>query len=290
MYYNFTHPFWQFDLQAVLKYVNIIVAQKNQMKTIMKQSFVIILLSTMLFTCETIEVVTFKDKQQKHPRVRTAKSEKDSILRKRFADLELIYPPEKLFFRVFKQEKVLEVWTSSASPPNYIKVHEYPICRTSGKLGPKRQEGDLQIPEGFYHIDRFNPKSNFYLSLGINYPNRSDQILGKKGNLGGDIFLHGGCVTIGCIPITDAYIKELYWLSVQAKSNGQAKIPVHIFPTRLDNDTMEQLKKTSEYHAALIKFWENLQIGFQWFETHRNLPDISVKLDGTYHFSAPSSQ
>jgi len=48
----------------------------------------------------------------------------------------------------------------------------------SGKLGPKRQQGDMQIPEGFYHISGFNPASNFYLSLRINYPNPSGA-LGK---------------------------------------------------------------------------------------------------------------
>ena len=187
-------------------------------------------------------------------------------------DKGLIYPPQILFIRVFKQEKVLEVWTLSRSDGIFKKIFDYPICRTSGILGPKRREGDLQIPEGFYYIERFNPKSNFYLSLGINYPNHSDQIFGKKGNLGGDIFLHGGCATIGCIPITDEYIKEVYLLAVQTKSNGQEKIPVHIFPAKLDRPMMTQLRKTYNADATLVRFWENLQIGYQWFEKHRNLP------------------
>ena len=109
--------------------------------------------------------------------------------------------------------------------------------------------------------------------------------MGKKGNLGGDIFLHGGCATIGCIPITDEYIKEVYLLAVQAKSNGQGKIPVHIFPSKLDRPMMTQLRKTYNADTTLIRFWENLQIGYQWFEKHRNLPKISVNSDGTYQFS-----
>jgi len=244
----------------------------------------------MLLSCQSTEEETFIDKHQRHPRVRTAISEKDSILRKRFEDKGLIYPPQNLFIRVFKQEKVLEVWTFSGSAGIFKKVFDYPICLTSGGLGPKRREGDLQIPEGFYYIDRFNPKSNFYLSLGINYPNASDQILGKKGDLGGDIFLHGGCVTIGCIPITDAYIKEVYLLAVQAKSNGQGKIPVHIFPSKLDKPAMTQLRGTYNADATLVRFWENLQIGYQWFEKHRNLSKISVNSDGTYQFSAVTAQ
>ena len=256
----------------------------------MKQHIVILLISAMVFSSQSKDPsTTFKDKQQRYPRVRTAMLEKDSSLRKLFADRGLVYPPHNLFIRVFKQEKVLEVWTFAASDSNFKKVRDYAICRTSGNLGPKRREGDLQIPEGFYHIDRFNPKSSFYLSLGINYPNRSDQILGKKGDLGGDIFLHGGCVTVGCIPITDDYIKEVYWLAAQATSNGQAKIPVHIFPTKLDIDKIKQLKKKYATQETLIKFWENLQTGYQWFEKHRNLPKISVNSDGIYQFSTSSS-
>ena len=257
----------------------------------MKQHIIILLISAMVFSSQSKDLSTaFKDKQQRYPRVRTAMLEKDSSLRKLFTDRNLVYPPQKLFIRVFKQEKVLEVWTFSASDSKFKKVRDYTICRTSGNLGPKRREGDLQIPEGFYHIDRFNPKSSFYLSLGINYPNRSDQILGKKGNLGGDIFLHGGCATIGCIPITDDYIKEVYWLAVQAKSNGQSKIPVHIFPAKLDNRTMAQLKKSFSDNDILIKFWENLQIGYEWFEKTRSLPAISVNQHGVYQFSSISKK
>jgi murein L,D-transpeptidase YafK len=74
-------------------------------------------------------------------------------------------------------------------------------------LGPKRRKGDGQVPEGLYVIDTFNPNSIFYLSLGINCPNASDRVLGK-GELGGDIFIHGNRVTIGCIPIRDYPIKR----------------------------------------------------------------------------------
>jgi murein L,D-transpeptidase YafK len=44
---------------------------------------------------------------------------------------------------------------------------------------------------------------------------------GHEKNPGGDIFLHGNCVTIGCLPITDEGIKEVYWLAVLARTTGQ---------------------------------------------------------------------
>ncbi len=241
-------------------------------------------LAMMTFSCQSTGTQNFTDKQRSNPRVRTAIKEKDALLRQLFADQGLAYPPQKIFIRIFKQEKILELWAFSASEGVFKLVKYYAVCQTSGNLGPKRREGDFQIPEGFYYINRFNPKSNFYLSLGINYPNRSDQILGKKDAPGSDIFIHGGCVTVGCIPITDEYIKEIYWVTVQAKSNGHAKIPVHIFPTKLDNHAMARLKSTFPNDDTLINFWKNLQIGYNWFEKSRRLPTISVNPQGIYQF------
>ena len=250
----------------------------------MKTLLVTSLTFALICSCQSADMKTFKAKQQKYPRVLTAIQEKDALLRQLFADRGILYPPEKIFIRIFKQEKILELWAFSTSEEIFKLVRPYTICRTSGNLGPKRREGDLQIPEGFYYIDRFNPKSNFYLSLGINYPNRSDRILGNKGKLGGDIFIHGGCATVGCVPITDAHIKEVYWVAAQAKSNGQSKIPVHIFPTKLDTRAIAYLKSAFSNDEIQINFWKNLQIGYNWFERHRKLPTISVNPQGMYQF------
>ena len=71
----------------------------------------------------------------------------------------------------------------------------------SGTMGPKRLQGDYQVPEGFYYINEFNPNSNYHLHLGLNYPNASDKILSDSLRPGGDIYIHGSCVSIGCIPL-----------------------------------------------------------------------------------------
>jgi murein L,D-transpeptidase YafK len=196
---------------------------------------------------------------------------------------------------VFKIDRLLELWAKNKSEGKFQLLKSYQICSTSGKAGPKREQGDLQIPpkreqgdlqipEGFYYIDRFNPVSNFYLSLGINYPNDSDRVLGVKGKLGGDIFIHGNCVTIGCIPITDDKIKELYLVCVIGKSNGQNKIPVHIFPTILNEAGYEKLKNGNT-DSKLLNFWMNLKTGYKYFETKRELPVISVnQTTGSYIF------
>ena len=136
---------------------------------------------------------SFKEKQMRYPRVRTAYNEKFEALRSEIDTLGIA--DFDLFIRAFKEDKLLEVWIKDKNAEQFQLFRTYDICSSSGKLGPKRRRGDLQIPEGFYHINIFNPSSSFYLSLGINYPNSSDRILSEYTNLGGEIFIHGSCVT-----------------------------------------------------------------------------------------------
>src|SRR5207244_4495553 len=143
----------------------------------------------------------------------------------------------------------------------------------------KRMEGDRQVPEGFYFIEEFNPNSDYCLSLLLNYPNYADQKMGK-GKSGGDIYIHGGCVTVGCMPMTDEGIKELYIICLNAKINGQDYIPVHIFPTRLTKNGMAYLNREFPKDAARQQFWSNLKTGYDYFEkTHKLLP-IMYSPDG----------
>lgn len=181
----------------------------------------------------------------------------------------------ELFLRGFKQEQILEVWAKKKSSLVFKKIQCYDFCTTSGILGPKRQEGDRQIPEGCYWIDRFNPNSNFHLSLGLNYPNDSDRILGNQERLGSDIFIHGGCASIRCIPITNPKIEELYTLTTTAKQLGQSKIQIHLFPSK----NMSFLLKNATQQMA---FWNNLLPIFNYFEHHHQLPNVWIKPNGTY--------
>ena len=145
-------------------------------------------------------------------------------------------------------------------------------------------QGDEQVPEGFYYIDRFNPMSKFYLSLGLNYPNRSDKRKGKAGSLGGDIFIHGSCVTIGCLPMTDTHIKEIYLLAVHAKNNGQSKIPVYIFPFKMTDQNMATYKARYKDNKELTLFWENLKPGYDKFTKYHRELDIEVAENGDYTY------
>jgi murein L,D-transpeptidase YafK len=230
------------------------------------------------------QVSSFRELQLQFSRVRTAAKEKDDTLRRMFEEKKLAYPPRAILFRAFKKEAQLELWASEAPGATFTLIHTYAICATSGVLGPKRKFGDVQVPEGFYELDWFNPQSNFYLSLHISYPNSADRILGSRANPGGDIFLHGNCVTIGCIPITDDGIKEVYWLAVQVHGAGQRHIPIEIFPARLTEEGFGSLKRSHPNQPELLAFWGNLREGFDLFEkAHRSLK-VTVASDGRYKF------
>lgn len=100
-------------------------------------------------------------------------------------------------------------------------LKDYDIDLGFAPIGDKFFEGDGRTPEGTYLIDRRNPNSQFYLSLGISYPNAQDRAeaaaLGKPP--GGDIFIHGNSSpfkrkredwTWGCIAVTNREMEDVY--------------------------------------------------------------------------------
>lgn len=227
----------------------------------------ILVLSIGLLYANNIMGQAFIKDQLRYERVRQAKADKETLLQKEFETCGLSYPPKNIFIRIFKHEAQLELWVKEGEQYELFKT--YPFCYASGKLGPKRKQGDLQVPEGVYYIDRFNPFSNFYLSLGINYPTQEDRKLAHSNDPGGDIFIHGDCVSIGCVAITDDLIKEVYWLAALAKSSGQQKILVHLFPFQL-NHTFKWLRFKLQYPQHQ-NFWKDLLKPFEYFEKHKDL-------------------
>lgn len=222
---------------------------------------------------------TFVTEQKKNSRVKTAYNEKETVVKKFLDNNNIENFSIDIYIRVFKQEEVLELWAKSKTGKIYSHITDYKICSSSGQLGPKRKQGDGQTPEGFYYINRFNPYSNFYLSLGINFPNQADLKVVGNTNPGGDIFIHGNCVTIGCVPITDDKIKELYIFAIEAKSHGQSKIPVHIFPCKMTETKMTELKNLDQENYT---FWLSLKPAYDYFETNLIIPAFTVNSKGSY--------
>jgi len=211
------------------------------------------------------------------PRVAQARANHGQAVAQLLAERHIAPDKLALFLRAFKQEGVIEVWGRNYGDARFVLIKTYPICAASGALGPKRRQGDWQVPEGFYTIDRFNPYSSYHLSLGLNYPNAQDRQRAAAagiGNLGGDIFIHGDCVSIGCMAMGDAAIEEIYLLALAAQSaaarHGNPKIAVHIFPMRLDAAGLTKLEKSAPDRTTLA-FWRELQPAYENFEHTRDL-------------------
>lgn len=227
--------------------------------------------------------VNFADYQKGFARPGDAWKRKEDTLEKQFAAKGLVWPAKYIYIRSFKYDGQMEVWVKNERKEAFKFFKTYKICALAGTLGPKRMQGDYQVPEGFYYINEFNPNSTYYLSLGLNYPNASDKILSDSLHPGGDIYIHGSCVTVGCIPVTDQQIDEIYMLAVSAKNNGEDYIPVHIFPIRYNN------KRSAAYLANLTKndgqlklFEEKLEAVYDHFETTHQLPVIMNNGNGDY--------
>jgi len=191
--------------------------------------------------------------------------------------------PSRIFIRVFKYEKTLEVWGTDTG--TYTLYKSYKICILSGGVGPKRREGDLQVPEGFYRIIEYNPHSEYHRSLKLDYPNSSDRILSLYQNLGGMIYIHGGCASVGCIAIGNKNIEELFNLALAARSKGQTDIPVHIFPINYGIDTsVDYLDTEIKKKKSIVNFEDNIKEGYYRFDTTKMVPKVDITPTGRYIF------
>ncbi len=210
-------------------------------------------------------------------------SRMEDTLKKQFEKLHLTWPPQAMYIRSFKYDRQLEVWVKPDLKEPYKLFKTYKVCQQSGSTGPKRVEGDYQVPEGFYYINELNPNSNYHLALGLNYPNASDKILSDPSRPGSAIYIHGDCVSTGCIPLTDGPIEEVYFLANSVRAQGQEFIPVHVFPVRYN------VKKSMDFLAAIIKednylqqFNANIKEVFDYFELKKEIPIIMVNKKGEY--------
>jgi murein L,D-transpeptidase YafK len=223
----------------------------------------------------------FRNTQLSSARVSDAWKKYDDTLSRAFKKKNLTWPAKDIYIRVFKSQNEMELWGRNNETSEYKLVKTYRICALSGSLGPKRTKGDRQVPEGYYFIEEFNPNSEYYLSLKINYPNYADQQR-SKADPGGEIYIHGGCVTIGCMPMTNEGIMEIYTICLNARLNGEENIPVHIYPTRLNSKGVNYLSHEFAKDLAKQQFWVELKTGYDYFEKYHKLLPVMYTLDGKY--------
>ena len=178
-------------------------------------------------------------------------------------------PTSPVLVRIFKQESELEVWKVNAGG-QYALFKTYPMCRWSGKLGPKTKSGDRQAPEGFYHVSAgmLNPNSQYYVSFNLGYPNRLESALGYTGEA---LMVHGACSSSGCYAMTDQGVGEIYAIVQKALDGGQQRFQVQAYPFRMTTENMAKHKGDPN-----MPFWRTLKEGYDAFAFTKRQPKVSV--------------
>jgi murein L,D-transpeptidase YafK len=180
--------------------------------------------------------------------------------------------------RIYKEDSTLEVWKQKRSG-DFALLKAYPICRFSGKLGPKLTEGDRQAPEGFYEITPYqlNPLSREYLAFNVGFPNAFDRSLHRTGS---SLMVHGGCRSIGCYAMSDYEMEEIYGLLNEAFRGGQQRVQLQAFPFRM---TLQNLARHARDPNA--PFWTMLKAGSDAFLAAARPPTVAV-CDRRYVFNS----
>jgi murein L,D-transpeptidase YafK len=225
---------------------------------------------------------TFKEKEMNFTRVREAYANKGKIVDKTLAGHSISNDSLRIYLRAFKTEKIIELWAKNSSDTVFKLVKEFPICEMSGSVGPKRRSHDLQVPEGFYTITDLNPFSKYYLSIKVSYPNASDSIRGVRGHLGSNIFIHGSCMSSGCLAITNERIKELYVYCTEAYNSGQEVISLAIFPAKLNDASFAGLISRYSKDKDKISLWTDLKKSYDLFNQTGLQPVIRFLPDGSH--------
>jgi murein L,D-transpeptidase YafK len=199
------------------------------------------------------------------------------------------------YVRIFKKEGELELWLKVNG--RYSLYRTFPICKWSGRLGPKVKESDYQSPEGFYSVSarQLNPHSNYHLAFNVGYPNAFDR---QNGHTGGLVMVHGACKSVGCFAMTDKGIEEIYGFVAAALSAGQREVPVHIFPFHMTDAAiaretsggggggfMSFFATDGGNGAQWAGFWRNLKEGYDLFQ-QTGEPPTAYACGDRYAFGA----
>ncbi|HSY05523.1 MAG TPA: L,D-transpeptidase family protein [Steroidobacteraceae bacterium] len=118
-------------------------------------------------------------------------------------------------------------------------VRSYHVALGLNPLGQKQRSGDFRTPEGTYRLERRNPRSDYFLSIRVSYPNAIDlkRARSRHWDSGGSIMIHGlpnllrhepefyatHDWTDGCIAVSNADMVEIWMLTPD-------DVPIDILP------------------------------------------------------------
>jgi murein L,D-transpeptidase YafK len=238
----------------------------QSLSSLLPKFLVVCLLVVALSSCTAMELAELSSEPPKLTASVVAEMEKKGVR-----------PEDPVLVRIFKQESELEVWKADAVG-RYKLFKTYPMCRWSGKLGPKKKEGDRQAPEGFYHVSAgmLNPQSQYYVSFNLGYPNRLEAALGYSGEA---LMVHGACSSSGCYAMTDQGVGEIYAIVQTALQSGQDRFQVQAYPFRMTAENFARHRGDPN-----MPFWLTLKEGYDYFAFSKRQPKVAA-CDRRYVFN-----
>lgn len=221
---------------------------------------------------------TFIENQKKYQQVAEAIHDKQSTVEVILSANNLAIDNFELYIRIFKKERQLELWGKSIKEKKWQLLNIYNLCIQVPNLGPRLNKID-ELPEGIYYVENFEPQSGLYLAIKINYPNTIDNYYIKNNTSMPSVHICGQCFSSGNFGVGESNIKEIYLFTIYATSNGQSRIPVHIFPCRMNETNYNLLIQNEKKYE---NFWKGLSAIYSFFENNKIIPDIILNSDGTY--------
>ncbi len=265
---------------------------------------------------------TWRDDQVSAPNVQMAIQQTATALRKRLDALGVGYPPSMALLRVFKDEKVLELWAGPTEEGSLALLRTYPLCLEhhdpfqkanqapdgSSPRGRSAQDGSSRaaprskgtdrggkedvrekrippIPEGFYTVERYFTKDfTYFLALKLDYPNAADRARAPRKRRHRDLFVRGGCAFDASVHVGIEGIMEVYLVAMEAHAAGQKEVPVHIFPTRMTPEAAERLRAAAGRDRKRAALYDQLRAGYALFEASHRPFSVAIDDRGAYHF------
>lgn len=211
-------------------------------------------------------------------------------IRPAFDRARVKWPPRPLTLLALKAERRLEVYAVADTGEPHLTL-EYPILAASGTSGPKDREGDNQVPEGFYRVELLNPNSRYHLSLRVNYPNADDFARARENRrdistLGGDIMIHGGARSAGCLAVGDPAVEELF---VLVAASGLDNVELIVAPFDFRRETPANVLTGKP--AAIVELYGRLTRALEKFPLlHPIVGDLHAERKGLDNPDGPYAE
>ncbi len=191
----------------------------------------------------------------------------------------------------YKKDLLVQIWIKEKNfNSKFLPLTSFKITDSSVAIpGPKSKYGDRLAPEGYYTL-KYYPSfrwSDFYLAFRVSYPNEADLIRrrywGISNKSGGDINIHGSCISIGCIPIGNPDMEELFFL-IRANQKNGSNINVLLLPFDFKKIGLHDQKKDAyNDNRKLYDFWQSLEKIDKYFQNTGMIPRLSVDQTTGYY-------